>query len=117
MFFFSLQYIFLRTFRYNNEYISVSEGDMAANKKKKLGKAKPVADFSHPLLVTSLKGHAGEVTSFDISSTSKYLISTATGNLSITLNKMKKYSSYESELKGLCVEVYFLCNFAYFIGI
>ena len=53
--FFSLQYLFLRTFRYNNEYISVSEGDMAANKKKKLGKAKPVADFSHPLLVTREK--------------------------------------------------------------
>ena len=36
-------------------------------------------EFKHPWLVTTLKGHASPVTSFDISQNGKYLASTATG--------------------------------------
>lgn len=56
------------------------EGDSQGNKKKKLAKTKSAEDFKNPLLLATLKGHAGEVTSFDVSSSGKYLISTAMGS-------------------------------------
>lgn len=62
------------------DYVTLTvEGDSHASKAKKPGKPKAAEAFSHPLLLASLKGHAGEVTGFDISSSGKYLISTATG--------------------------------------
>lgn len=66
--------------------LTILDGDKKQNKSSKLkfGKQKPISDtFSHPLLVTSLKGHGGEVTDFDLSSSGKYLISTATGKIFI----------------------------------
>ena len=61
-------------------YAFVGGGDSYGKSKVKGGKHKAHVDsFSHPLLVTSLKGHSGSVTGFDVSSSGKYLISVADG--------------------------------------
>ncbi|XP_067936405.1 transducin beta-like protein 2 isoform X2 [Watersipora subatra] len=75
-------------------------GDGNAQKKKKLAKCKPAAEFRHPLLLTTFKGHGGEVTSFDVSSNGKYLISTATDR-SLFIWNMKELNTAGKGVKSV----------------
>lgn len=53
----------------------------AKQQKAKVSKSKGGAkmDFKHPWLLTALKGHGDQISSFDLSPNGKYLISTAEG--------------------------------------